>query len=519
MSKLVFAAISGWWGSMNKDQEILIITTILLLSVISYLVWILTKKPLSSLPPGPPSLPLFGNLLSLDPELHSYFASVAKAYGPISRLWLGQKLGILITSPELAREVLKLNDTIFANRDVPVAGKEITYGGNDIVWSPYGDQWRMLRKICVREMLGNQVLDSVYSLRRKEIRNTVRYLYDHAGSPVNVGEQMFLTVLNVITGMMWGGTVKPEDRERLGGEFQQVINEITGYLGMPNLSDFYPGLAPFDLQGVKRKMKVLVNRFDVIFEEMIDQRRKMINDDVKSKDFLQYLLQFKDDGDSNPTFTMTHLKALLMDMVVGGTETTSNTVEFALAEMMNQPDILRKAQYEIEMVVGKENIVEESHINKLPYLHAIMKETLRLHPTLPLLIPHCPSESCMIGGYTVPKGARVFVNVWAIHRDPAIWENPLEFRPQRFLDGKYWDYTGNDYTYFPFGSGRRICAGTAMAERMFMLLLGSIIHLFDWELGQGKKHDLSEKFGIVLKKKVALMAIPTPRLSNSAMYE
>ncbi|KAJ0433374.1 putative cytochrome P450 [Helianthus annuus] len=521
MTELFFDAVSNGLSRLtahlNTDGDaattILIITFVL--SII-WLVWMLTSKGSDPpLPPGPRSLPLAGNLLSLDPELHSYFAAVAKTYGPISRLWLGKKLGILITSPDLAREVLKLNDTIFANRDVPVAGIEATYGGNDIVWTPYGDQWRMLRKICVREMLSNQVLDSVYSLRRKEIRNTVNYLYNHAGSPVNVGEQMFLTVLNVITGMMWGGTVKSEDRERLGAEFRQLISELTGYLGMPNLSDFYPGLARFDLQGVKKNMKVLAKRFDGIFETMIEQRGKMGGDE--NKDFLQFLLKLKDSGDSNPPFTITHLKSLLMDMVVGGTDTTSNTVEFALAEMMNQPEMLKKAQHELDTVVGKDSIVEESHINKLPYLYAIMKETLRLHPTLPLLVPHCPSESCVIGGYTVPKGARVFVNVWSIHRDPAIWENPLEFRPERFLDGK-WDYTGNDFTYFPFGSGRRICAGTAMGERMFMFLLGSIIHSFDWQLGQGKEHDLSEKFGIVLKKKVALLAIPTPRFSNPSLY-
>ncbi|KAI7729070.1 LOW QUALITY PROTEIN: hypothetical protein M8C21_023344, partial [Ambrosia artemisiifolia] len=469
------------------------------------------------LPPGPRPLPLVGNLLSLDPELHTYFATVAKKYGPISRLWLGKKLGILITSPELAREVLKLNDTIFANRDVPVAGIEATYGGNNIVWSPNGDQWRMLRKICVREMLGNQVLDSVYALRRKEVRNTVNYLYKNAGVPVNIGEQMFLTVLNVLTGMMWGGTVKLEDRERLGAEFRQLISELTGYLGMPNLSDFYPGLARFDLQGVRKNMKVLAKRFDGIFENMIDQRRKM-GSDHESKDFLQFLLELKDRGDSNPPFTIAHLKSLLMDMVVGGTDTTSNTVEFALAEIMSHPEILTKAQQELEMVVGKDNIVEESHINNLPYLYAIMKETLRFHAILPLLVPHCPSESCVIGGYMIPKGARVFVNVWAIHRDPTIWENPLEFKPERFLDGK-WDHTGNDFSYIPFGSGRRICAGIGMAERMFMFLLGSIIHSFDWNLGEGKEHDLSEKFGIVLKKKVALIAIPTPRLSNPTLYE
>ncbi|CAK9173161.1 unnamed protein product [Ilex paraguariensis] len=217
---------------------------------------------------------------------------------------------------------------------------------------------------------------------------------------------------------------------------------------------------------------------------------------------------------------MDDLKAIrqIKDMVVGGTDTTSNTIEFAMAEMMNKPEVMRKVQKELETVVGKDNIVEESHTCNLPYLHAVMKEVLRLHPALPLLVPHCPCETCIVGGYTIPKGARVFVNVWAVHRDPAIWQNPLEFRPERFLDGK-WDYSGNDFNYFPFGSGRRICAGTAMAERMFLFSLASLVHSFDWKLPEGDKLDLSEKFGIVLKKRVPLVAIPTPRLSNSGLYE
>lgn len=317
MFKLINSAVSDacsrWWGSAKGADEEVISTVLIIAAMLSifWLVWMLISKDTHPpLPPGPRSLPLVGNLLSLDPELHSYFASLAKTYGPISRLWLGKKLGILITSPALAREVLKLNDTTFANRDVPVAGVEAAYGGNDIVWSPYGDQWRMLRKIVVREMLSNQTLDSVYSLRRKEIRNTVNYFYRRVGSPVNLGEQMFLTVLNVITGMMWGGTVKEEDRASLGAEFRQVVTEMTGYLGMPNLSDFYPGLARFDLQGVKKNMKLLAKKFDVIFETMIDQRRKMGGDE--NSDFLQFLLQLKDDTDSKTPFTMAHLKALLM---------------------------------------------------------------------------------------------------------------------------------------------------------------------------------------------------------------
>ena len=178
---------------------------------------------------------------------------------------------------------------------------------------------------------------------------------------------------------------------------------------------------------------------------------------------------------------------------------------------------MRKAQQELEEVVGKDKIVEESHIHKLPYLYAVMKEVLRLHPALPLLVPHCPSETCTVGGYTIPKGSRVFVNVWAIHRDPSVWENPLEFNPDRFLNGK-WDYSGSDFSYFPFGSGRRICAGIAMAERMFMYSVATLLHSFDWKLPEGEKVDLTEKFGIVLKLKNPLVAIPTPRLSDPALY-
>ncbi|XP_015167905.1 geraniol 8-hydroxylase-like [Solanum tuberosum] len=205
-------------------------------------------------------------------------------------------------------------------------------------------------------------------------------------------------------------------------------------------------------------------------------------------------------------------------MVVGGTGSTANTIEFAISEILRNPDILRKLQQELATVVGKDNIVEESHIQELPYLYAVMKEVLRMHPAAPLLVPHCPSETCTVGGYIVPKGSCVFINVWAIHRDASTWKNPTEFLPERFLQ-KNWDYGGNDLNYFPFGSGRRICAGIDMAERMFMYSLASLIHSFDWKLPEGETLDLTEKFGISLKKKMPLVAIPTPRLSNSTLYE
>lgn len=503
----------------SMDQWPLITFTVIALVGTWWLLLSIFKKSSTKtppLPPGPRGLPIVGNLLSLDPELHTYFMNLAQTYGPIYSLKLGKRTGIVISSPALAREVLRDQDSVFANRDVPVAGKEATYGGNDIVWNPYGPEWRMLRKVCVQEMLGKHMLDSVYSLRKKELRRVIKYMYDEAGTPVNVGEQMFLNVMNVITSMMWGGTMKGEQRAVLGAEFRQAVTEMTALLGMPNVSDFYPALARFDLQGIQKKMKVLVKRFDGIFERIIGERLGKESSGEECKDFLQVMLRLRD---TNANFTMTHLKALLMDMVVGGTDTTSNTVEFALAEMMANPQILRKAQQELETTVGKNNIVEESHIHNLPYLYAVMKETLRLHPALPLLVPHSPSSNSTVSGYTIPKGSRVFINVWAIHRDPDIWENPSEFRPERFLDGK-WDYSGHDFHYFPFGSGRRICAGTAMAERMFMYSLASLVHSFDWSLaGDSRMVDLEEKFGIVLKKRMPLTAVATPRLADAGLYE
>ncbi|KAE8734313.1 CYP706 protein [Hibiscus syriacus] len=168
-------------------------------------------------------------------------------------------------------------------------------------------------------------------------------------------------------------------------------------------------------------------------------------------------------------------------MVVGGTDTSSNTIEFTLAEVINNPKVKEKAQKELDEAVGKDNIVEESHIHKLPYLLAIMKESLRLHPVLPLLVPHSPKEAFTVGGYTIRKGCMVFINAWEIHRDPCVWENPSEFNPDRFLNSR-WDFSGNDF------------------------------------VAEEDKFDVSEKFGIVLKLKNPLVAIPLPRLSNPALY-
>lgn len=206
--------------------------------------------------------------------------------------------------------------------------------------------------------------------------------------------------------------------------------------------------------------------------------------------------------------------------MVGGADTTTMIVEWVMAELMQHPEAMRKVNEELTEIVGLDSLVEESHLPKLHYLNAVIKETFRLHPALPLLVPRCPSQSATIGGYCVPKGSRVFLNVWAIHRDPKIWENPLEFQPERFLisDPTKLDYSGNNFNYIPFGSGRRICAGLPLAERSVTYVVASFLHSYEWKLPQGTELDLSDKFGIVTKKMKPMVAIPTPRLSKFELY-
>ncbi|KAJ4974624.1 hypothetical protein NE237_007798 [Protea cynaroides] len=410
-------------------------------------------------------------------------------------LWLATYLSSnpisIVSSSSLAKEMLKDHDAIFANHNPPIAALVIAYGGNDILWNPLGPDWRMMRKVLVRDLMSNTSLDACYNLRRQEI------------------QQMM------------------EEKTRIGVEFRKMIGELVILLGKTNISDIFPILAPLDLQGIERKAKVVFTWADTILDSVINERLKMeaggekrSKDDLESKDFLEIFLEIKQQEDGKAALSMRQLKALLLDIISAGTDTTTTTLEWAFAEMMQNPNIMRKVQEELGKVVGMSNKVEESHISMLPYLNAVVKETLRLHPAISLLIPHCPSQSCTIGQFTIPKGANVFLNVWKIHRDPEAWEDPSEFLPERFLrDNNGYDYMGNNFNYLPFGSGRRICPGISLAERMSMYMLATLLHSFEWKLLENAELDLSDEFGLMLKKRIPLVITPTPRLSKVELYK
>ncbi|MBA0621270.1 hypothetical protein Godav_006914 [Gossypium davidsonii] len=209
-------------------------------------------------------------------------------------------------------------------------------------------------------------------------------------------------------------------------------------------------------------------------------------------------------------------------MFTAGTDTSSSTVEWAMAELIRHPNIMAEVRKELDSVVGRDRLVSDLDLPNLTYFQAVIKETFRLHPSTPLSLPRMASDSCDINGYHIPKGATLLVNVWAISRDPNEWNNPLEFRPERFLPGgerPNADVRGNDFEVIPFGAGRRICAGMSLGLRMVQLLTATLAHAFEWELADGlmpEKLDMEEAYGLTLQRAAPLMVHPRPRLSKHA---
>lgn len=202
---------------------------------------------------------------------------------------------------------------------------------------------------------------------------------------------------------------------------------------------------------------------------------------------------------------------MLQNLIIAGVENTTITMIWAITLLLKNPSVLEKAQAEVDAIVGKERILKESDIANLPYLQAIVKETLRLYPPAALLIPHAAREDCIIGGYHVSRGTRLVVNAWMIQRDPRLWSDPEKFFPERFIDGSM-DIKGQSFEVLPFGSGRRMCPGTLFALQVLHLTLAQMLHAFDWMIDPVAGIDMEEGFGPSLTKLNPLRMQLNPRL-------
>ncbi|GKB10910.1 cytochrome P450 [Tanacetum coccineum] len=245
--------LGSWWWQVSNSNEFT--KAIVIISVVTIaILWYTLSFSSSSqtLPPGPRSLPIIGYLPFLKPELHKQFTNLAHTYGPIFKIYLGSKLHIVINTPELAKVVVRDQDEVFSNRDQTVAASAISYEGQGLVISNNNYNWRNLRKIFVHEVLSNKNLEACRCFRRDEVRKTINNIFRKIGTKINISEISFLTEANVITSMIWENTfVKGTNGSDFGAELQMVAANVVEIFGKPNLSDFFPSLACFDLQGTE----------------------------------------------------------------------------------------------------------------------------------------------------------------------------------------------------------------------------------------------------------------------------
>ncbi|XP_077214516.1 desmethyl-deoxy-podophyllotoxin synthase-like [Tasmannia lanceolata] len=472
-----------------------------------------TQNPGPKLPPGPWNLPIIGSLHHLLGSLpHHSLLSLAKKHGPLIHLKLGQVSTIVVSSPEFAKEIMKTHDQNFSNRPLLFLAQISMYNQRDIVFAPYSDYWRQLRKICILELLSAKRVQSFRHVREEEVSNLMQSISSANESTVNLSK-MLITFSTNITSMATFGN-KGGDHQR----FISALKESLEFSGGFNVADFFPSLKFVSvISGTKYRLERLHRMFDGVLSDIIKEHkeskmRKTKQEDHEVEDLVDVLLRLQEHGELEFPLEMDNIKAVILDMFAAGIETSSTVMEWAMVELMRNPSVMEKAQAEVRKVLkGKERITE-SEIDELIYLKLVIKETMRLWPPVPLLVPRESIERCEINGYEIPKKTRVLVNAWAIGRDPRYWENPEEFYPERFSNNSI-DFKGQHFEFIPFGAGRRGCPGMLFGLASTELTLANLLCYFDWKLPnrmKGEDLDMTEAFSLTLTRKSSLKLIATP---------
>ncbi|KAJ4829116.1 AAA ATPase, CDC48 sub [Turnera subulata] len=473
---------------------------------------VLKRNQSPKLPPGPRTLPLIGNLHQIGGKmLHHNLAELAKKHGPLMHLQLGEVSTIVVSSPETATEILKTQDLVFAHRPSLTAVNVVGYGSSGIAFAPYGNYWRQMRKLCVIEVLSASRVQQFGPIREEEVSNLVAAIASNVGSPVNLSDNILSLTHAITSRAALGDTCK--DQKQFMSIMLQVLKLTQGFC----LADMYPSVPGLQLiTGLKFKLEKLRREMDLVLGNIINDHRSesnVVDRGQADKDLVDVLLKLQQDGGLEFPISDDNIKAVILDIFSAGGETSATTIKWALSEMIKKPSVLRKAQEEVRRVFnGKENIDERGIVvAELKYLRAVIKETLRLHPPLPLLIARESRDKCEVKGYEIPVKTRVIINAWAIGRDARHWSEAETFWPERFLDGSV-DYRGTHFQYIPFGGGRRMCPGISFAEPNIELPLAKLLYHFDWELPDGmepKDVDMMEAFGLIVRRKNHLFLVPT----------
>ncbi|XP_027080759.1 premnaspirodiene oxygenase-like [Coffea arabica] len=484
------------------------------------------SKTAQKLPPSPWKLPIIGHMHHLmgSPPHHA-LRKLAQKYGPLMNIQLGQMTAIVVTSPRLAKEIMKTHDLAFADRAEFLSGKIMCYDCSDIACCRYGDYWRQMRKICTLELLSAKSVRSFASVRQDEALHLIASIKVLAGArePIDLTEKVSSYTSSVVCRAAFGKVSKDDH-----AAFLQLMKEALPIASAFDISDLLPSFKILHpLLSVESKLLKMHDKEDEILEKIIDQhidnqaRRNISTGEYGQEDLIDVLLRVKESGELQFPITKNNIKAVIHDVFGAGTETSSSIVDWAMSEMIRNPGVMAKAQSEIRNAFRGKNRIEETDIQQLQYLRSVIKETLRLHPPIPLLIPRECREECEIDGYIIPVKTKILVNAWAIGRDPEYWDDPECFKPERFEESPI-DFAGSRFEYLPFGAGRRICPGISFGLANVDVALALLLYHFDWKLPNGldsKDLDMKETVGITASRTNNLRLLATSYDTSFQWFE
>ncbi|XP_019156459.1 PREDICTED: cytochrome P450 81E8-like [Ipomoea nil] len=498
---------------------------VVLLSILLIVLSKLFSSRRKNLPPAPLALPIVGHLYLIKNSIHQALASLSDKYGPVLYLRFGCRNFLVVSSSPAVEDCFTKNDIILANRPRTMASDNFSFDYKSFPSAPYGDLWRVQRRLTVVELFSTLSLQRSSAIREDEIRTVIRSLFrlslQNGNSTVDFNDLAGVFTFNSMMRILSGEQFVKE--EEIGGEKgKEIVNGLReiffGNISAMNVCDFFPVLRWFGYRGLEKQMVLLHKKRIEFLNRILDEFRRRNagfsenseGDEMKKKKkspVIETLLRLQK---LEPEFyTNDLIMSIILMVFVAGTETTSATIEWVMSLMLSYPEVLHKLRYEIDNNVGHKHLLNESDLSKLPYLRCVINETLRVYPPVPLLLPHYSLEDCVVAGYDVPKHTTVMVNAWAMHHDPKVWEEPEKFKPERF-ETVVGEGEGFNYKFIPFGTGRRACPGNNMGLRLVSLALGACIQCFDWK-NNGEYKTCAYLSRSTLKKAEGLEAICTPR--------
>ncbi|KAF6137217.1 hypothetical protein GIB67_030981 [Kingdonia uniflora] len=465
----------------------------------------------SRFPPSPPKLPIIGNLHQISKMPHPSLLRLSQKHGPVMLLQVGPVPTVIISSAEMAREVLKTHDHVLCSKPLLDGFRQHSYNFKEVAFSPYGKYWREMRKICVHEIFSIKRVQSFQYVRDEEVEYIVNSISASSPCVLNLHEKVTYLMDHILQRIAFGRSYKGKK-----GDACKISELVHGGMDMMAYSStpfFFPyaGSIIDHLTGSRSRLEKNFQALDSLLQQVVDEHAaNPIRERPENEDIIDVLLRLESDHLGEVRLTKDHIKAVLMDIFVAGIDTTTITLVWAMAELVKNPRVMKKVQDEVRGHVGKKGKVEESDLDQLVYLKMVLKETLRLHPPSSILIPRESMDYCSINGYDIHPKTIVIVNIWAIGRNPDSWKNPEDFFPERFMDSSI-DYKGQDFEFLPFGAGRRGCPGMSLSVVTMEIALANLLYSFNWELPTGMKIedlDMEEDGTFIIQKKSGLLLRP-----------